>query len=877
MPPIVLSSDDEELEKVVVLKRPSSSSLFPAWTSIGSLGSRRTSSSRGGGVSLNTIEHNTMRYTSDISSPEGPLLKAPRKETTTSRPRRRIQLLEDSSDEDEKVNDDGCDIPTIVIDSSPDKIKQIQNNHDIIELDESEGEDEIIPLCLGDNSDTEDEALLELYQCKQVEKILSSCEQLAVKLKTKIATWGEEFNDVSDNCITLGELPMNSSMLSQEDLRVGSGFVLKAYQLVGINFLVLLHTLKLSGVLADEMGLGKTVQTICFLAHLKNIAASNGERAQPHLIIVPASVLDNWAIELRRFTPGLIVKKYYGSQDHRRELQHTLRNTPFDVLLTVYSYFEKDSSSSDRSFLKKFDFSYTILDEGHNIKNTESSRYRRITQVKSNFRLILSGTPVQNSAQDLLALLSFLMPKLFHSAHDALVSFFFNTTSTSKDAAEKKLRQILRPFVLRRLKRDVMTQLPEKRTEVLKFDMDTAQKELYTMVIQAAKDEKERLAQCARDAKKKKIGEKAVAKMIQTTMEVKVIPTSTTDMELTSTTAVDEKPTDDVDEKPTNAMYQVPTTVTDQKATSTVVGQKPTAAVELKPPSTVELKPTSTLTLKAEPTKVVRKTKKLPLTASRNVFFDLRKVANHPLLIQHEFNVPSRLASLAYHLDRCEAFGTQCTYDMVLKEISTYSDFKLHQLCMAYGDNPEVLKMQLSPQVLFQGAKMSQLKELMPKLQAEGHRVLLFSQWTSMLDLLESFVDYSGYRYMRLDGSTPVVERQSMIEQYQMDTTFFVFLLSTRAGGLGINLTAADTVIIHDLDFNPTFDEQACARCHRIGQTRPVTVYKLVSQDSVDYNIYKMGESKSAFSKNILGDAKKTALKDKNRMVDQIMTALLSE
>ena len=134
-------------------------------------------------------------------------------------------------------------------------------------------------------------------------------------------------------------------------------------------------------------------------------------------------------------------------------------------------------------------------------------------------------------------------------------------------------------------------------------------------------------------------------------------------------------------------------------------------------------------------------------------------------------------------------------------------------------------------------AKFSRLRELLPALAADGHRVLLFSQWVRLLDLLELLLERLDLGFLRLDGSTPVQERHALVTEFQRDPSIKVFLLSTRAGGLGINLTAADTVILHDSDFNPEIDRQAIDRAHRIGQERPVTVYRLVCSATVDEKI----------------------------------------
>lgn len=134
--------------------------------------------------------------------------------------------------------------------------------------------------------------------------------------------------------------------------------------------------------------------------------------------------------------------------------------------------------------------------------------------------------------------------------------------------------------------------------------------------------------------------------------------------------------------------------------------------------------------------------------------------------------------------------------------------------------------------------------------------MLIFSQWTMCLDLLGCLMDTIGFTYLRLDGSTTISERQELIDRFNNDGSIPVFLLSTRAGGMGINLTAADTCILHDLDFNPFNDLQAEDRCHRIGQKKPVTVYKLVTEDTVDAHIYRMQERKAKMNAAILENGK---------------------
>lgn len=148
--------------------------------------------------------------------------------------------------------------------------------------------------------------------------------------------------------------------------------------------------------------------------------------------------------------------------------------------------------------------------------------------------------------------------------------------------------------------------------------------------------------------------------------------------------------------------------------------------------------------------------------------------------------------------------------------------------------------------------KLKELDRLLPKLKADGHRVLIFSQFTMMLDILEEYLALKKYGFLRLDGSTTVTERQNMIDEYNAaPAKYFVFLLSTRAGGLGINLTSADTVIIYDIDFNPYNDKQAEDRCHRLGQTRPVHIYKMITDNSIEEAMFAATKEKLNLERNV--------------------------
>lgn len=638
----------------------------------------------------------------------------------------------------------------------------------------------------GGEDDSEDEHHTRTHD--EVGQLLRDCERIAEKLRQSIKSWsgnstapppsstddgGAEDGHVSIAAIDAPDGSPGSRVVTQDDIpRICETLVLKPYQVVGVNWLLLLCENSVSGVLADEMGLGKTVQTISFLLLLDHLSKQKQSRVcgGPHLVVVPASVLNNWKREFAWIAPTLRIVVYHGAKDARLDLQEALTSDDFDVLLTTYTYFERDSCQDDRNFLRSFHFGYMILDEGHSIKNSKTSRFKRISAMRARNRLVLSGTPIQNNLNELLALLSFLMPRMFDHGSDELL-LFFDGNEQKKCA---KVRKILAPFILRREKKYVLSQLVAKTVHVEMLKPGEVQLKAYTDLIESVIKQKE--SEAAR-----KLEEKERKKKNKTKFDRQV---------------------------------------------QLLLGLSDTS---------------SAATKASEP-------------ASDNaIFTQLRKAANHPVLLRNHYVSEDVLSTMSRCLHRADAFGTQCSISMVRKELESYSDFELHDLCVQYGGNAELRKLQLPMETLLASAKFDYLRGLLPKLKSEGHRVLIFSQWTKLLDLLEVLMSHMDYRYMRLDGSTDVQERQGMIDTYNEDKGIFVFLLSTRAGGLGINLTAADTVILHDLDFNPTNDEQACDRCHRIGQTKPVSIYKLVSEDTVDHDIFKMGELKTQLNNAVLG------------------------
>ncbi|XP_075977599.1 SWI/SNF-related, matrix-associated actin-dependent regulator of chromatin, subfamily a, containing DEAD/H box 1 [Anticarsia gemmatalis] len=542
-----------------------------------------------------------------------------------------------------------------------------------------------------------------------------------------------------------------------------SSLKLAPYQLVGLNWLAVLHKQGVSGILADEMGLGKTVQVIAFLAHLKETGQARGT----HLIVVPASTLDNWSSELARWCPSLRVSKYYGHPEERRQLriQYARGLDDVDVVLTTYTMV--NSCPEERKMFRITPMHYVIYDEAHMLKNMSTQRYDNLLKIKSKHRLLLTGTPLQNNLLELMSLLCFVMPHMFSGKTDDLKSLFQKNakSKTTKSAVNgeddeppfeqsqiTQAKRIMKPFVLRRLKRDVLQDLPKKTNHRELCPMSSRQNQLYQELI---------------------AGFSAKDGTIHATTE----------------------------------------------------------------------------------------------QSGMAMMMDMRKLANHPLLLRYHYQ-DEQVRQIARRLARDPSYKEK-NEQYAWEDLMCLSDFQIHQLTLSHNC---ISSFSVPEHLILDSGKFQKLDEMLPRLKADGHRVLIFSQFTMMLDILEPYLTIRRYRYLRLDGSTAVTERQDLIDQYNSED-IFAFLLSTKAGGLGINLTAADTVIIHDIDFNPYNDKQAEDRCHRMGQTRPVTIYRLLSCGTIEEGIYQVAQEKLNLEKHVTGADENEAHEQKN--VVRLLSAAL--
>ncbi len=437
------------------------------------------------------------------------------------------------------------------------------------------------------------------------------------------------------------------------------GFVgeLRPYQKAGLNWLHFLNEFSFGGCLADDMGLGKTIQVLVLLQALHE----QDNTLPPNLIVLPRSLLINWEREAQRFTPNLKIFTHFGKD----RPQNTEQFAEANLILTTYGVVRRDIK-----MLREFTFHYIILDESQAIKNPNTKIAKSVRLLKSQHRLVMTGTPVENSTFELWSQFAFLNPGLLGSV-DYFRSEFSNPIERNNDqTAAELLRKIVYPFILRRTKDQVALDLPPRSDRVMYVEMDKAQRKVYTK---------------------------------------------------------------------TRDNYR-----------AQLLG-----LIESEGMNSARFKVLEGL-------------------------LRLRQICNHPKLVREKFR----------------------------------------------GDS----------------AKMALLLETLQTLQQEGHKALVFSQFVQMLHLIRDEMDRLGLTYTYLDGRTR--KRQERVDTFQNDPNLSFFLISLKAGGVGLNLTAADYVIHVDPWWNPAVEMQASDRSHRIGQDKPVFVYKLITKDSVEEKILELQQRK---------------------------------
>lgn len=558
-----------------------------------------------------------------------------------------------------------------------------------------------------------------------------------------------------------------------------TGGSMHSYQVAGMEWLVSLYENGLNGILADEMGLGKTLQTISFLAHLIEHGVDG-----PFLIVAPLSTVENWVNEVKRFTPSVNAIKYHGNQEERTDIRRKYFNSrKYPIIVTSYEIIVRDAK-----FLRKYDWKYVIVDEGHRIKNMNCRLIMELKSLNTANRLLLTGTPLQNKLAELWSLLNFLLPDVFTDLNLFQEWFeeigendpFQNNNEHSEQGNGKassssdlvtSLHSILRPFLLRRLKTDVEHSLPPKREYIIYGDLSQEQVELYQSFL----------------------NRQPKAYIINKILESRGANTTIHELKSSSAPALKRR-------KTSNLTYTEASDDEDDYDDQEFLQRLENENLTKEPETLQKLS-------QDETTQSMIKSAQQELKGKgwQNMIVQLRQACNSPYLFYYPWT----------------------TNDTIDERIVSSS------------------------------GKMSILDKLSQELIENGHKILIFSQFTKMLDILEDWAgELRGWKYRRIDGSTDQVDRQASIDDFNTNSDTKIFLLSTRAGGLGINLSAADTVIIFDSDWNPQQDLQAIDRAHRIGQTRPVMIYRLATRDTVEQRLLERADAKRNLEKMVIEKGK---------------------
>jgi SNF2 family DNA or RNA helicase len=464
---------------------------------------------------------------------------------------------------------------------------------------------------------------------------------------------------------------------------------LRSYQKEGYSWMFAVGQKKFGACLADDMGLGKTLQTLTLLQKVKELnehktktkkkqesqlslfSNENEMGAPASLIIVPTSLVHNWNNEIKKFTPKLKIYKHIGTQRKKTSTVGKIIDN-YDIIITTYGTLRNDYEE-----LKNYKFNYLILDESQYIKNPQSKSYQSVCELNSEHKLVLTGTPIENSLSDLWAQINFLNRGLLGSYSFFQKEFIQPVEKKNDEEKEKQLRKLISPFILRRTKEEVASDLPALTQQTRYCEMEPDQKKIY-------------------EEQKSSI-RKALLENIES----------------------------------------------------------------------VGLKKSSFMALQG-------------LTR-------LRQLANHPALLGHEESASGK-------------------FDDVLHDIE--------------------------------------------ELISENHKVLVFSSFVTHLKLFRDEFEKNGWGYCLLTGQTQ--NREEVISEFQNDREKKLFLISLKAGGVGLNLTAADYIFILDPWWNPASGNQAISRAHRIGQDKKVFVYRYITQDSIEQKIEKLKERKSLLAEKFI-------------------------
>ena len=451
--------------------------------------------------------------------------------------------------------------------------------------------------------------------------------------------------------------------------------VLRYYQKIGFKWLKILDSYKFGGILADDMGLGKTIQMLSVIVDYIEKTRIGKEIKRTSLVVSPSSLTLNWQNEANKFAKDLKILVIRGTLSERKKQIREIEN--YDLVITSYDLLKRDI---DLYKEKNYEFRYIIADEAQYLKNSNTQNAKTIKQIKADTRYALTGTPIENSLAELWSIFDFIMPGYLFSYKQFKTMYEVPIVKDNDEKSMAKLKMLIEPFILRRSKKEVLTELPDKTITVLNNEMEEEQRNIYLTYLAHAKQD-----------------------LLQ---EIELNGYEKTHMQILA------------------------------------------------------------------------------------VLTRLRQICCHPSLFIKDYKQGS--------------------------------------------------------------GKLNQCMEIIQDAVEGGHKILLFSGYTSMFPLIEEELKNGKIRYFKLTGSTKVDERIKMVDEFNSNPDIKIFLISLKAGGTGLNLTGADMVIHYDPWWNISTENQATDRAYRIGQKNNVQVYKLITKNSIEEKIYELQQKKSKLVDNML-------------------------
>lgn len=536
-------------------------------------------------------------------------------------------------------------------------------NGEFVDLENTETMDILDKISESTNASFEElisgELKLPIYRGMYLDKILKKNENIVVKK-------GEAYRQLIDDVY-------NRQISDKFKIPKGLKADLREYQQVGFDWLKTLDEYKLGGILADDMGLGKTVQLLAVvMSYFEN---TKKEEQKPVLVVCPSSLTLNWKEEANKFTPSLKTIVINGELKNRENIIKSINN--YDIVITSYDLLKRDINLYKEL---NFNFRYIIADEAQYIKNNNTQNAKTIKEINADTKFALTGTPIENSLSELWSIFDFIMPGYLYSYNKFKIQFETPITKDEDKEAMDKLKGMIEPFILRRIKENVLTELPEKTITVLNNEMDGEQLKIYLSYMQSAK------------------------KQAREEIEINGIANS-----------------------------------------------------------------------------------QIKILA---LLMRLRQICCHPGLFIENYDGES--------------------------------------------------------------SKLNQCMEIVKDAINGGHKILLFSGYSSMFTYLEKEFKKENIKYFKLTGQTKVEDRMDLVNEFNNNEEIKVFLISLKAGGTGLNLIGADMVIHYDPWWNLSAENQATDRTYRIGQKRNVQVYKLITKNSIEEKIYNLQERKAKLAEDML-------------------------